>query len=50
MEHRGVVSATMVYDQLPILDCFRRIDEGTILGVMDLKGMARPFFFSLSRT
>ncbi len=48
-DYRGVVSATMVYDHLPILDVFRRLDENTVLGVMDLKGMETPFFFLLRR-
>lgn len=49
VSHRGRVTATLVYDRLPILDAFRRIDEDTVLGVMDCKGMERPFFFVLRR-
>jgi hypothetical protein len=49
MEHRGVVSATMIYDFLPINDVFRRVDQDTRLGLMDLRGMAQPFFFVLKR-
>ncbi len=49
METRGKVSATMVYDHLPILDAFRRIDEGRVLGLMDEKGDPRPYFFLLER-
>ena len=47
--YRGVVSATMVYDHLPINDVFRRLDDESVLGVMDLKGMEKPFFFLLRR-
>ncbi|WOD41466.1 DUF4334 domain-containing protein [Nodosilinea sp. E11] len=47
--YRGKESATMVYDSLPINDIFRRVDEQTVLGLMDLKGMAQPFFFVLRR-
>ncbi len=46
-EHRGVVTATMIYDSLPINDMFRAVDGNTRLGVMDLRGMAQPFFFVL---
>ncbi|MEB3199342.1 MAG: DUF4334 domain-containing protein [Synechococcaceae cyanobacterium] len=46
---RGKVSATMLYDQLPIHDVFRRVDADTLLGMMDLKGMEQPFFFLLRR-
>jgi hypothetical protein len=49
MEHRGVVSATMIYDFLPIHDVFRSVDDDTRLGLMDLRGMAQPFFFVLRR-
>ncbi len=46
---RGVVSAAMVYDSLPVIDCFRRIDAIRVLGLMDLRGMEQPFFFLLRR-
>ncbi|MDP1776712.1 MAG: DUF4334 domain-containing protein [Moraxellaceae bacterium] len=48
-EYRGKSSATMVYDQLPINDVFRKIDDNTVFGVMDLKDMKQPFFFILRR-
>lgn len=47
-EFRGVVTATMVYDRLPIHDVFRRVDGTRVLGVMDLRG-APPFVFLLER-
>ncbi len=46
---RGVVSAAMVYDSLPVIDCFRRIDAVRVLGLMDMRGMEQPFFFLLRR-
>ncbi len=49
MEYRGKVSATMIYDYLPILDTFRKIDADNVLGVMDNKLMPEPFFFLLTR-
>lgn len=49
LEHRGKVSATMIYDDLPIHDVFRKLDDNTVLGVMDLKEMPQPFFFMLRR-
>jgi hypothetical protein len=49
VEHRGVVTAAMVYDALPIVDVFRRISADTVLGVMDLRGLTAPFFFVLRR-
>ncbi|MGF1534984.1 MAG: DUF4334 domain-containing protein [Elainellaceae cyanobacterium] len=49
MEHRGQVSATMIYDHLPIHDVFKQVDEDTVLGVMDYKESPQPFFFVLRR-
>ena len=49
MEYRGKVSATMIYDRLPINDTFRKVDDGTVLGVMDYKDLPQPFFFLLKR-
>lgn len=49
MEHRGVTTATMIYDALPIHDVFRRVDEDTVLGLMELRGLPQPFFFVLRR-
>ena len=49
MQFRGQLGATMVYDDVPIQDVFRRVDDGTVLGLMDRKGMDQPFFFVLRR-
>ena len=47
--YRDVDTATMIYDQLPINDVFRQVDEATVLGAMDLRGLSRPYFFVLHR-
>ncbi len=51
MEFRGVVTATMIYDQFPINDVFRKVDDGAVLGLMDQRGAKAPnyFFFTLTR-
>lgn len=49
IEFRGKSSATMIYDEKPIYDVFRRIDQNTVLGWMDLKDQAQPYFFILIR-
>lgn len=49
IEHRGVRTVAMIYDDLPIVDVFRQVDPDTLLGVMDLRGMREPFFFLLER-
>ncbi|MCR9090283.1 DUF4334 domain-containing protein [Algiphilus sp.] len=48
-EYRGKISATMCYDQRPIHDVFRRVDDSTVLGAMDFKGMDQTLFFLLRR-
>ncbi|MBM9461604.1 DUF4334 domain-containing protein [Nocardioides sp. zg-536] len=48
VEYRGVVTAGMSYDHLPIIDLFRRVDDTTLLGCMDLRA-APPYFFVLQR-
>jgi hypothetical protein len=47
VEFRGVLSAALVYDRLPIVDVLRRVEPGTLLGLMDLRGVEQPFFFVL---
>jgi len=48
-EYRGVVTATTCYDSQPIHDAFRRVDEDTVLGAMELRGSPHPFLFVLTR-
>jgi hypothetical protein len=49
VEHRGVRTAALVYDALPVIDVFRWVDADVRLGLMDLRGLAAPFFFLLRR-
>ncbi|BBY33445.1 hypothetical protein BST33_09600 [Mycolicibacter minnesotensis] len=56
-EFRGEVVATMVYDGQPTHDHFKRIDDNTVLGIMNGKGgvldyqdgVGRYFYFYLER-
>lgn len=48
VEHRGVSTATMIYDKHPIFD-FRKLDDDRVMGIMDRKGDAFPLFFWLRR-
>ena len=47
--HRGVVTAAMVYDALPIIDVFRKVSDDVRLGAMDMRGLPSPFLFVLRR-
>ncbi len=46
---RGVATAAIVYDALPIIDVFRRVDDDMVLGLMDMRGLEEPFAFVLQR-
>ncbi|WP_410880737.1 DUF4334 domain-containing protein [Myroides sp. DW712] len=48
-EYRGRLCATMIYDELPVLDVFVKIDDTKVLGVMDKKDDPTSFFFILER-
>lgn len=55
-EFRGEAVATMVYDGQPVHDHFKKVDENTVLGIMDGKagldyqnGVGRFFYFYLER-
>lgn len=48
--HRGVVTAAMTYDALPVDDVFRAVDDDTLPGLMEARGMQRAFFFVLRRS
>ncbi|KAE8155118.1 hypothetical protein BDV25DRAFT_135161 [Aspergillus avenaceus] len=37
VKFRGVVTAAMVYDQQPVIDYFRRLNDRTVVGVMEHK-------------
>jgi hypothetical protein len=47
IEHRGKITSAMFYNTLPIVDFFRKIDNQTILGLMDWRDLPEPFFFIL---
>lgn len=48
-EFRGRQSAAIVYTRQPIVDHLRKLGKDHVVGLMECRGMARPFFFLLSR-
>ena len=53
VEFRGETTATMIYDGQPVLDHFKRVDDDTLMGIMNAKGVPPegPFYyFFLERT
>lgn len=49
VEYRGKVTACMVYDHKAIIDAFAKINDHTLIGVMDYKGDKQPYIFVLER-
>lgn len=52
VEFRGEVTATMVYDGQPILDHFKRVDDDTLMGIMNGTGVlheGQHYYFVLRR-
>ncbi|KAF7626808.1 hypothetical protein AFLA_014191 [Aspergillus flavus NRRL3357] len=49
MVYRGVVSTTMIYDEWPVFDHFRYVNDKLIAGVMEGKTLGKDFFFYLKR-
>ncbi|KAJ5323115.1 hypothetical protein N7452_011404 [Penicillium brevicompactum] len=51
MVYGGAVSTTMIYDDRPILDHFRYVNDGLLAGVMEGKALRHdgPFYFYLKR-
>ncbi|MGV9671148.1 MULTISPECIES: DUF4334 domain-containing protein [unclassified Gordonia (in: high G+C Gram-positive bacteria)] len=52
IEFRGEVTASMVYDGQPVIDHFKRVDDTTLMGIMNGKGGVidgRHLYFYLDR-
>jgi len=52
IEFRGESTAAMVYDGQPVFDHFKQVDDATLLGVMNGKGVfdhGRHYYFVLER-
>ena len=47
--YRGKVTTAMIYDQAPIIDYFRQVDNNTLLGAMDRRGDNGTYYFILRR-
>ncbi|GAA2725295.1 GXWXG domain-containing protein [Cellulomonas aerilata] len=49
VQTRGVVSAALVYDAVPIVDALRRVAPDLLLGAADIRGEPAPLMFVLRR-
>lgn len=48
-EFGGKVQATLIYDQKPMMDYFRKVTDDLVIGLGDIKGRPTNFFFWLER-
>ncbi len=54
VEFRGETTATMVYDRMPVFDHFKKVDDATLMGIMNGKlqaafGVSDLYYFWLER-
>ena len=49
IQFRGRMHAAMCYDARPINDVFAVLDDNSLMGWMDFKGIEKPYFFKLAR-
>ncbi|MGG7569417.1 DUF4334 domain-containing protein [Streptomyces sirii] len=51
IEFRGEVTAALIYDGMPFLDHFKRVDDTTLMGIQHGKELPddSPFYFILER-
>lgn len=49
VDYRGARSAAMAYTDHPVVDHFRAVADGLVVGVMEREGDAAPLFFWLKK-
>jgi hypothetical protein len=49
VEFAGKVQACLIYDKLPMMDYFRKVNDDLVVGLADIKGRPTDFFFWLER-
>lgn len=45
----GKLQASLIYDEKPMMDYFRKVTDDMVIGLGDIKGQATEFFFWLER-
>ena len=45
IEFRNKISTSMVYNYLPMIDNFRKLDDNTVMGIMEEKGKVSVYFY-----
>lgn len=49
VEFGGKIQACLIYDEKPMMDYFRKINDNVVVGLGDIKGLPTDFFFWLER-
>jgi hypothetical protein len=50
VEHRGTVTAALVYDAVPVLDVLRHVTPDLVVGIADIRDQPASLFFLLRRS
>jgi len=45
VEFRNKVSTALIYNYLPLIDHFRKVDDETLMGIMEIKGRIVVYFY-----
>lgn len=45
VDFRGLMSTSMVYHYLPMIDHFRKVDGSAVMGIMEIKGKLSTYFY-----
>ena len=45
IDYRNKVSTSMIYNYLPMIDHFRKIDNSAVMGIMEIKGNLSVYFY-----
>ena len=45
VEFRDKVSTALIYNYLPIIDHFRKVDDDILMGIMEIKGRSFVYFY-----
>ncbi|MFH2011722.1 MAG: DUF4334 domain-containing protein [Pseudomonadota bacterium] len=45
IDYRGKISTSMIYNYIPMIDHFRKVDDSVIMGIMEIKGNLCLYFY-----